>query len=275
MIESFIITFREGFEAFLITFLVLGVVNKSGYKSANKWVYYGLASAVGVSILLALLIQLLSIQFEGAAEENFEGFLMIATAILLGFMIAWLIRFKINTEKISENIKRNLAKGSIAGIFLLVFVSVLREGVETVLFFTGLGVANTFLSWLGGFLGLACALVFCFGIFKGFVRLNFKLFFDVSTWLLIFIAAGMMSHGVHELNESGLIPSVVEHVYNVNNFMNEDGVFGEILSGLFGYNGNPSLTEIIAYFGYLGVLLVIFVMANKKSKQQPVVQKNA
>jgi len=74
----------------------------------------------------------------------------------------------------------------------------------------------------------------------------------VTGVLLLLFAAGLVAHGVHEFNEAGWIPAVIEHVWDINPYLNEKSAPGEILKALFGYNGNPSLTEVLAYLAYLG-----------------------
>ena len=68
--------------------------------------------------------------------------------------------------------------------------------------------------------------------------------------LLILFAAGLVAHGIHEFNEAGIIPSVIDHVWDINHILDENSLQGQILKALFGYNGNPSLTEILAYISY-------------------------
>jgi len=80
----------------------------------------------------------------------------------------------------------------------------------------------------------------------------------VTGFLLILFAAGLVAHGVHEFNEIGWIPAVIEHVWDVNTILDENSVAGQLLKTLFGYNGNPSLTQIIAYFAYLAVVTILW-----------------
>jgi high-affinity iron transporter len=83
-------------------------------------------------------------------------------------------------------------------------------------------------------------------------------FFQVTGILLILFAAGLVAHGVHEFNEVGWIPVIVEHVWDVNAIVDETSLGGQLLRTLFGYNGNPSLTEMIAYFAYLIVVTILW-----------------
>ena len=88
--------------------------------------------------------------------------------------------------------------------------------------------------------------------------------------LLILFAAGLVAHGVHEFNEVGWIPSVIEHVWDINPIIDENGTFGAMLKALFGYNGNPSLTEVIAYLAYFAAIILGLRQAEKpKLKLQP------
>jgi high-affinity iron transporter len=72
----------------------------------------------------------------------------------------------------------------------------------------------------------------------------------------------LVAHGVHEFNEVGWIPSIVEHVWDVNMILDENSIAGLLLKTLFGYNGNPSLTEMIAYFAYIAVVAVFWRREN-------------
>ena len=96
------------------------------------------------------------------------------------------------------------------------------------------------------------------------------MFFRVTSILLIFFAAGLVAHGVHEFNEAGLIPAVVEHVWDLNPVLDESSALGQILKTIFGYNGNPSLTEVIAYFGYWLVVLLALRRGRTQTKTEPV-----
>jgi len=75
--------------------------------------------------------------------------------------------------------------------------------------------------------------------------------------LLIVFAAGLAAHGVHEFQEAGLLPIFVEHVWDINHILDENGTLGLVLKSLFGYNGNPSLMEVISYVGYLAAILLV------------------
>ena len=110
----------------------------------------------------------------------------------------------------------------------------------------------------GTILGLGTAALLGWTLSATTVRLDLRRFFQVTGILLILFAAGLVAHGVHEFNEVGWLPAVVEHVWDVNAIVDENSVTGQLLKTLFGYNGNPSLTEMIAYFAYLIVVTILW-----------------
>ena len=156
---------------------------------------------------------------------------------------------------------------------MLAFVVVVREGIETVLFlFAATRVAESAVLFIiGGFLGLGTAIAMGYGIYKGSSRLNLRTFFNVTSVVLIVFAAGLLAHGIHELQEAAIIPVMVEHVWDINHVLPEKSTFGRFLTAIFGYNGNPSLIEVGAYFAYLGLALGSYFrpMTNKKEGSAP------
>jgi high-affinity iron transporter len=116
----------------------------------------------------------------------------------------------------------------------------------------------------GALLGLAAAVAAGWLISTGFRRLNLRLFFQVTNILLILFAAGLVAYGVHELNEAGVIPPIVEEVWNINHLINDNSQLGLFLKALFGYNGNPSLSEIVAYVVYILTVLLILIRKNTR-----------
>jgi high-affinity iron transporter len=162
-------------------------------------------------------------------------------------------------------------------MFWLAFIAVVREGIElalilTAAFFAGdqsQVTANTIQTLSGTVLGLGTAALLGWSLFATTVRLDLRRFFQVTGILLILFAAGLVAHGVHEFNEVGWIPAVVEHVWDVNVVLDETSLMGQLLRTLFGYNGNPSLTEIIAYFAYLIVVSIFWRRDNAAPVKAP------
>ncbi len=96
-------------------------------------------------------------------------------------------------------------------------------------------------------------------LYMGSRRLNLRQFFTATGILLIVFAAGLLAHGIHEFQEGGLLSVTIEHVWDTNGLVSEDSNFGLFLKALFGYNGNPSLLEVVAWLSFLGVALAFFL----------------
>jgi high-affinity iron transporter len=128
---------------------------------------------------------------------------------------------------------------------------VLREGVELALFLTATVMTTTEQQTItGALLGLGTAILLGWALFASTLRLDLRKFFQVTGALLILFAAGLVAHGIHEFNEVGMIPAIIEHVWDINFILDEKSLAGQLLKTLFGYNGNPSLTEVLAYVLY-------------------------
>jgi high-affinity iron transporter len=128
---------------------------------------------------------------------------------------------------------------------------------------------NTIQTLAGTILGLGTAALLGYTLFATTVRLDLRKFFQVTGIMLILFAAGLVAHGVHEFNEVGWIPVIIEHVYDMNMILNENSIAGQLLKTLFGYNGNPSLTELIAYFAYIITTSIFWRRDNMISAKAP------
>jgi len=251
MIVSLIITLRETLEMALIIGIIFRYLRKSNQLEYKKYVYWGIIGGLIVSISGALLINSLSILFEGRIEQIFEGVIMLLGAFLLTTMILWMLNQNNVAQELEEKLQMQVKNTHKFGVFSVVFVSILREGIETVLFLGAARFSEESNSLLGAIIGIIVAIILGIFIYQGTSKINLKLFFTFTSYFLIIIAAGLLAHGIHEFQEAGIIPIAIEHIYDINFILDEKGIFGSFLKGLFGYNGNPSLIETIAYGFYM------------------------
>jgi high-affinity iron transporter len=256
VLASGLIGFREALEAAIIISIILTFIYKTKAYKLQKYVWLGVGSATLSSIAVAILFNSIAEGFTGDAEAIFEGFAMILAAIILTYVVIWIQK----AHELKKQLKEH--KGS---IFAISFISVFREGVETVIFlaaarFAGDGSNNL----LGALIGILLAILVGYFIIQGGKHLQLKKFFKVTSILLIFFAAGLLAHGVHEFQEVGWIPIIYEHVWDINPEVNldgsypllhENGAIGALGKGLFGYNGNPNLLEVLIWLTYLGIML--------------------
>ncbi|MEZ4594452.1 MAG: FTR1 family protein [Chloroflexota bacterium] len=260
MVPSILLTLREGLEAALIIGIVLGALNKFGRTELKPVAWLGVASAAGVSLVAALVLQLLGVAFAGPGEAIFEGITMLLAAGILTWMIFWMAKHSRHlSASIESDVRQATAQQGKRAIFLVAFLAVVREGIELALFLTATSLtAGGVTTLLGAVLGLAASVVLARLLFASLIKLNLRRFFLITNILLIVFAAGLVAHGVHELNEVMIIPPIIEHVWDVNWLLNENSFTGELMKVLFGYNGNPSLTEVLAYVAYCG--LIVFAL---------------
>ncbi|MFC1917702.1 iron uptake transporter permease EfeU [Chloroflexota bacterium] len=266
MFNTFLITLREGLEAALIIGIVLAFLNQTGERQWFKQVWLGTTAAILVSIIAGLVLFLSVGAFEGKTEKIFEGIAMLTAAGILTWMVFWMRKQAANIKtELHARIKAAIGSGSSIAITGLAFVAVVREGIETVLFLFGAtrNADSAVLEVSGGVAGIALAIVIGYGVYKGTSRLNLRTFFNTTGLLLILFAAGLLTHGIHEFQEAGIIPIVVEHLWDINNIFPEKSVFGMFFTAVFGYNGNPSLIEVAAYTGYLATTLILFFKQTK------------
>jgi high-affinity iron transporter len=277
MLPGFLLSLREGMEAALIVGIVLGTLSRLGRRDQFRPVWLGVMAAAGVSLLAALTLTAAGAHFEGRAEQVFEGVTLLLAAGVLTWMIFWMQGQGRNLSKrLSADVKQaanapadaTAAAGRAAGVslFSLAFLAVVREGVELALFLTATGFATSPAATLtGASLGLAAAVVLGALIYFGAIRLNVRRFFQVTSLFLIVIAAGMVAYGFHEMIEASVIPAIVDPIYNINPVLNDKEGLGLLLKTLFGYNGNPALTESAAYVLYF--ILVFFVLRAQPARQ--------
>ncbi|MDD9953228.1 MAG: FTR1 family protein [Candidatus Woesearchaeota archaeon] len=252
MIESFLITSRETLEASLVVGIVLAYLGKTENNKYRGAVFWAIAAGVLFSIFAAIGFTVIAGGFEGTAEALFEGITMLVGAALLTTMIMWMMQQRHITAQIESKVAGYVANPSFSylGIFLLVFVAIIREGVETVIFMNAINYASG-INFVGGLLGITVAIGVGYLFFHSARKMNLKKIFTFSSILLILFAAGLTAHGVHELEEAGVLTPFIYPLYDINPILNEKGIVGSFLKGLFGYNGNPSLLEVICYWLYL------------------------
>jgi high-affinity iron transporter len=271
MLPSYILSLREGLEAALIIGIVLGALRQMRRRDLSNAVWAGTLSALVVSTAAAILLTRLGMELKDPAEAIFEGITMLFAASILTWMIFWMAHQSRNIKADLESGVQQASQTGKRGLFFLAFIALLREGVELALFLTAAVFAsNTHLTLLGTLLGLATAILLGAMLFATSIRLNLRRFFQVTGFLLILFAAGLVAYGIHEFNEVGWIPAVIEHIWDVNPIIDENSPFGGILKSLFGYNGNPSLTEVLAYAAYFVAVLLGLRAADKRRRPEPV-----
>jgi FTR1 family protein len=222
MLQAFIITLREGVEAALIVGITLAYLTKIGRPELRKTVYYALVSAFLGSIGVAIVISRTHLN-----EDVFEGWVMLVAAFFVVTMVIFMMKTGRKMKGEIEG-KVGLLAGNDAwfGLFVFIFLMVLREGAETVLILAGVSLNSTeLMSFLGTLLGLVAAIAFGVMFVKGSVRINLQKFFKVTTAIMFLVAAQLIVSGLHELSESGFLPSSKREMAIIGPIVSNDWFF--------------------------------------------------
>jgi len=266
MLESGLILFRETLEAALVVAIVLGYLARTDQLRYRALVWLGVGAGVAGSVAVAVVFRRVAGGFEGRVEQIFEGLTMLAGAALLTTLILWMAGQRDASARLERGVERRLARGGSqgAGLFLLVFLSILREGVETVLFLGAARFGSPENNLGGALIGLCAAVLLAYLLYRGSLRLRLRTLFAVLNVLLLLFAAGLVAHGLHELAEAGWLPPLVEPLWDLNPLLPEQGAAGSLLRGLFGYNGDPSLLEVLGYAAFVGAVSVLWARSARR-----------
>ena len=251
MLPVFFLTLREGIEAALIVGIILAYLNRTDRQEQIRMVWWGLGAAcVACGVVGFGIIQLI-----GNLEKNtlrvFEGVACLSAAVILTFVIVWMHRNARHMgSQLRSAVDSAVEKKQAWALAGLVFVTVGREGLETILMLPGMAKESTSGDvLLGSVLGLGLAITIGVLLHRGSKVLDLQKFFKITGILLIFFAAGLVAYGVHELQDAGQFPVVMKDVWNINHVLNDKEGLGLLLKSLFGYNGNPENLELLAYVG--------------------------
>ena len=227
--QAFIITLREGVEAALIIGITLAYLGKVGLSRLRRTVYAALGAALLTSVVVAVVIS--RTQFN---QDVFEGFVMLVAAFFVVTMVFFMAKAgKTLKGDIESKVGGFAGRGSRLGLFLFVFLMVLREGVETVLILSAVSLTTTEMTnFLGTLAGIALAVAFGVMFVKGSVRINLQKFFKVTTVILIFVAVQLLVSGLHELSENGILPSSREEMSLIGPIVRSDSFFSVTILAL-------------------------------------------
>lgn len=252
---AFLLSLREGLEAALIVGILLGALRRLGRGELGRFVWSGVTAAALLSAAVAGGLVATGIEMERRAEQLFEGVMLLLAAAFLTGMIFWMQRQGAAWRKaLAVEVQQAASTGGWA-LFAVAFLAVVREGIELALLLVATALQGSFAAiGLGVTLGLGVA-IGCGGLlYRGVLRLNLAVSFRITNVLLLLFAAGMVGLAVHELIEAGLLPAIVEPLWNINPILSDQSAAGALLRSLFGYSGAPTLTEALAYMAYLGAI---------------------
>jgi high-affinity iron transporter len=258
---------REGVEAALIVSIVLAYLAKTGNRQHFDKIWLGAGAAIALSVIVGVGLFVTIGGFEEPYEQIFEGIAMLVAAGVVTWMLFWMRRQAASVKgELHAKIDRALSEGTVWGLSLLAFTAVIREGIETSLFLVGqVNSADTAAPsvLLGAVIGLAIATLLGYGFYRGSRRINLGSFFKWTGVGLVFIAAGLLSHAVHEFIEVGVIQFGTQTAFDISAILPHDeadgNLLGQFLRALFGYTSQPEVTTLVVHVAYVVTVLAFYL----------------
>ena len=271
MFPTFLIGLREGLEASIVVGILVAYMVQAGHRERLAPVWGGILSAIAISLGFGALLQFTSAQMSFEAQEAFGGFASILAVAFVTWMIFWMRRTaRFLKQEIHGKLDAALLLGPTA-LALTAFVAVGREGLETALFLwsTVESTGETTTPLIGASLGLAAAVVIGYLLYKRAVHLNLKTFFTWTGAALVIVAAGVLSYGVHDLQEAGILPGLNTLAFDVSSAIPPSSWYGTLLKGVFNFSPRTSVLEAIAWVAYVVPVLTLFFLPSRTPAPTP------
>jgi high-affinity iron transporter len=247
---------------------------KTGNQRAFGPIWLGAGVAVALSVAIGLVLFNTIGGMEEPAEQIFEGIAMLIAAGVVTWMLFWMRRTSANIKgELQAGVDRALLLGGIVGLSILAFTAVIREGIETALFLMGQATAagtEASSTLIGAIVGLTIAVAIGYGLYRGARVLNLRTFFLWTGVALIFIAAGLLAHAVHEFVEIGWITIGTSTALDISAILPHEaadggiGVVGSILRAMFGYTSTPEVITLAVWLAYVVVVLYLYTRPVKR-----------
>ncbi|MEV6901452.1 iron uptake transporter permease EfeU [Amycolatopsis sp. NPDC051372] len=267
MFSSALIGLREGLEAALVVSILVAFLVKTDRRHALKFVWPGVGAAVLLSVAVGAILTYSTAQLSFEHQELLGGSLSIVAVAFVTAMIFWMRKAsKQMAAELRGKMEDALNVGP-AAVLLLSFLAVGREGLETAVFFYSAvqtAQSDTIQPLIGFVVGIAAAIVIAYLLYRGAVRFNLAKFFTVTGVLLVFVAAGVLGYGLHDLQEAGFIPGLTTLAFDASSALPEASWYGALLKGIFNYSQQTTVLQAIAWVAYVVIVLPLFLKPTKK-----------
>jgi len=270
MLSTLIIVFREVLEAMLVVGIATAAAREVNI--STRWIYGGVLGGLLAAIAVAMFADVIAASMRGMGQEIFNASILISASLLMAWTAIWMGK---HGREISQKIRQTCdeVQGSDATkivLSIVVGLAVAREGSEVVLFLYGVvaaGASNASEMLSGGAIGVALGVLVAMGLYRSLVHIPMRYIFLVVTSLIVLLSAGMASQGIACLVIVDELPAWGQPLWNTSQIIPEQGVLGQILQALMGYDDRPSGMQV---FGFVLVLsltwLAIYMQKNNKTR---------
>lgn len=279
---NFLIGLREGLEAALVVGILLAYIRKTQRTHLLLPIWAGISVAVLLSLGFGALLTFGPQTLTFEAQEAIGGSLSIISVGFVTWMIFWMAE---NARMLSAELKDKLdaVQTSAWAVVLLAALSVGREGLETTLFIWSAtrtaGQEANATPMLGALVGIAIAIVMAWGMMRGMMRINLSRFFMITGAFLVIVAAGVLSYGIHDLQEAAILPGLNNIAFESYRYIDPSGFVGTLLKAVFNLSSTTTWLEAGAWILYVGIVMPLFIRAQrsglKASAKKPEAEKTA
>jgi len=249
VLQALIIVLREVLEAALIVGIVLAA--SRAVPRRGLWVLAGIGAGIGGSLVVAGFAEAIAMALSGVGQEVFNAGVLLLATIMLGWHNVWMKSHGRELAQQMHSVGDAVRSGlkPLSMLLVVVGLAVLREGSEIVLFLYGIaaGGAAPLALWTGSLLGLLAGMALGGLIYFGLLRIPTRHLFTVTSWMILLLAAGMASQAAGFLVQAGLLPGLVEPLWNSSGVLPQHHPIGAILNALMGYDDQPSAMQIIFF----------------------------
>ena len=253
MLPTFIIGLREGLEASLIVGIIAAFLIQRGERKALRPMWYGVGLAVALCSGVALALEAVDRSLPHKQQEGLETILALLAVAGVTYMVVWMKRHSRELKgSLEASAEEALILGSSWALVGMAFFAVLREGLETAVFLLAVfgSSKDPAATGTGAALGIAVAVGLGFAIYKGGVRINLSRFFRFTGFILVLVAAGLLSSAVHTAHEAGWIDVLQAQAFDLRWLVAPGSVRAALLTGMLGLQPVPTVGETLAWLLY-------------------------
>ncbi|HUR51033.1 MAG TPA: iron uptake transporter permease EfeU [Mycobacteriales bacterium] len=277
-LPTFLIGLREGLEASLVVSILIAYLVKSGRRDRLTPIWTGVLAAVVLSMAFGAVLQFTSASMSFEQQEAFGGFASLVAVGFVTWMVFWMRRTArfLKTE-LHGKLDAALTLGPLA-LAVTGFIAVGREGLETALFLWSAiqSTQQAAVSTTSAFAGLVAAALLGWAFYRGAVELNLKTFFTWTGAALVVVAAGVAAYGVHDLQEAGVLGGINDRAFDISDTIPPSSWYGTLLKGVFNFQPNPTVLQVVAWAAYLVPVLFFFLRPSKApARSTPAAQQPA
>ncbi|MEU8482968.1 iron uptake transporter permease EfeU [Streptomyces sp. NPDC048641] len=261
MFGNYLIGLREGLEASLVVCILIAYLVKTERRDALRPIWIGIAIAVAVALGFGFALTFGSQELTFEAQEALGGSLSIVAVGLVTWMVFWMRRTARHLKaELHGKLDAALQMGT-AALVATAFLAVGREGLETALFvWASVRASNdgTHGPLIGVLLGLLTAVVLGWLFYRGALKINLAKFFTWTGGMLVIVAAGVLAYGVHDLQEAQFLGGLSSKAFDISGTIPPDSWYGTLLKGVFNFQPDPTVLQVVVWLLYLAVTLTVF-----------------